>query len=120
MQLSFLCHRTSGRGKTTMSAKIKLTALAALLTILAVQGTASAQNYFTAFPAASGHQSNQAINRLKAKIPSKAFGSVNDQAGASFGQTPNDVVSGGKVVGRDPDANVRFEILRDGQYATSR
>jgi hypothetical protein len=104
----------------TMSAKIKLIALAALLTALSVQGTAFAQNYFTAFPAAPEYQSNQTVNRLRAKIPSKAFGSVNDQAGVSFGRSPTDVVSSGKVVGRDPDSNVRFEILRDGQYATSR
>ena len=103
-----------------MSAKITLAAAAVLLTALSVQGTAFAQNYFTAFPAPSQYQSNQAINRFKAKMPAKAFGSINDQAGASFGQTPNEVVSSGKVVGRDPDANVRFEILRDGQYATSR
>ena len=103
-----------------MSAKITLAAAAALLTALSVQGTAFAQNYFTAFPAPSEYQSHQATNRFKAKIPAKAFGSINDQAGASFGQTPNEVVSSGKVVGRDPDANVRFEILRDGQYATSR
>jgi hypothetical protein len=103
-----------------MSAKIKLSAAAALLTALSVQGTAFAQNHFTAFSAPSEYQSNQAINRFKVKIPSKAFGSINDQAGALFGQSPNDVVSSGKVVGRDPDANVRFEILRDGQYATSR
>jgi hypothetical protein len=83
-------------------------------------GTAFDQNHFTAFPVAFEYQSNQAINRLKAKIPSKAFGSVNDQAGASFGRSQTDVVCSGKVVGRDPDANVRFEILRDGQYATSR
>jgi hypothetical protein len=104
----------------TMSAKIKLIALAALLTALSVQGTASAQNYFTAFPAAPEYRSNQAVNRFKSKIPPHAFGSVNDLAGASFGRSPTDVVSSGKVVGRDPDPNVRFEILRDGQYATSR
>jgi hypothetical protein len=103
-----------------MSAKIKLTAAAALLTALSAQGTAFAQNYFTAFPTPAEYQSNQTINRFKAKIPSKAFGSINDQADASFSQSLNDVVSSGKVVGRDPDANVRFEILRDGQYATSR
>jgi hypothetical protein len=103
----------------TMSAKIKLIALAALLTALSVQGTAFAQNYFTAFPAAPD-RSNQAVNRFKSKIPPHAFGSVNDLAGASFGRSPTDVVSSGKVVGRDPDPNVRFEILRDGQYATSR
>src|SRR6202045_4198470 len=112
MQPSFLCHRTSRRGKMTMSAKIKLIALAALVTALSVQWTAFAQNYFTAFPAAPEYQSNQTVNRLKAKIPAKAFGSANDQAGASFDRSPTDVVSSGSLVGPDPDPNVRFEILR--------
>jgi len=103
-----------------MSARINLAALAALLTALSVQGTASAQSYFLAFPAAPEYQSNQAVNRSKAKMPSNAFGSIDHRAGTSFGQSPNDVVSGGKVVGRDPDPNVRFEILRDGQYSTFR
>jgi hypothetical protein len=104
----------------TMSARIKLAALAALQAALLVQGTASAQNYFPRFPAAPEYRSSHAANRSKAKIPSNAFGSVNDQAGTSFGRSPTDVVSGSKAVGRDPDPNVRFEILRDGQYATSR
>ena len=103
-----------------MSAGIKLATVVALLTALSVQGTAFAQNYFPAFPATPEYRSNQAVNRSKAKIPSNAFGSINNRAGTSFGLSPNDAVSGGKVVGRDPDANVRFEILRDGQYATSR
>jgi hypothetical protein len=102
-----------------MSARIKLAAVAALLTALSVQGTAFAQN-FPALRAAPEYQSNQAVNRFKAKIPSNAFGSISDGAGNSFGLSPNDVISGSKAVGRDPDLNVRFEILRDGQYATSR
>ena len=93
----------------------KLTALAALLIALSAQGTASAENFLRAAP-----DSKQAVNRLKAKIPSHAFGSVSNGAGTSFGPSSIDVVSGGKVVGRDPDPNVRLDILRDGQFATSR
>ena len=96
-----------------MSARIKLAALAALLTAVSIQGTASAQSYFTGFPAAPEYRSNKADNHLKAKIPSNAFGSINDRAGTSFGRSPTDVVFGGNVLGRDPDQNVRFEILRD-------
>jgi hypothetical protein len=100
-----------------MSARSKLAALAALLTALSVQGTAFAQQtYFPAFQAAPEFRSSQALNRLKTRIPSNAFDAVNDQAGSSFGRSSRDVVAGGKVVGRDPDANVRFDIMRDGQY----
>src|SRR5215468_7653810 len=100
----------------TMS-RITLATLAALLIVPSVQGTAFAQNYFGAAPE---YQSKQSVHRFKARIPSHAFGSVDNGAGMSFGQSLSDVVSGGKVVGRDPDPNVRFDLLRDGQYATSR
>jgi len=96
-----------------MSARIKLITLATLLTALSVNGTAFAQNYFPAFPAAPEYRSNQSINRLKAKIPSNAFGSINDPTGASFDRPSNGVFFGGRAVGRDPDANVRLELLRD-------
>jgi len=96
-----------------MSARIKFTTLAALLTALSVQGPASAQNYFTTYPSASEYRSNQAINRSKAKIPSNAFGSVNDRASRSFDRSTDVVDYSGKVLGRDPDPNVRFELLRD-------
>jgi hypothetical protein len=85
-----------------MSARITLAAFAALVTALSVHGTASAR------PAARA--SNQAVHRLQA---SDAFGSINDQTGASFGSASNGVYSGSRAVGRDPDANVRLELLRD-------
>ena len=97
--------------------RITLATLVTLLIAPSVQGTASAENYFGA---ASEYQSKQSAHRFKARIPSHAFGSVDTGAGLSFGQSVSDVVSGGKVVGRDPDPNVRFDLLRDGQYATSR
>ncbi len=96
-----------------MSARTKFVALAGLLTALSAQGTASAQTYFPAFPAASEHRTGQAVKHWKAKVPSNAFGSVDVRAGTSFGRSPNDVVFGGEVLGRDPDPNVRFELLRD-------
>jgi hypothetical protein len=96
-----------------MSARLKLAALASLLTILSLQGTAFAQNYFTSFPTAAEHRSNQTVSRSKAKIPSNAFGSVNDRAGMSFGRSTDVIDHGGNVLGRDPDPNVRFELLRD-------
>jgi hypothetical protein len=30
--------------------------------------------------------------------------------------SPNDVVVGGRVVGSDPDPNIRFQLLRDNAY----
>ena len=92
-----------------MSARITFATLAGLLTALSVQATASAQSY-TTFPAASEYRAGHTVNRSKAMIPSNAFGSV---AGMSFGRSPQDVVFGGSVLGRDPDQNVRFELLRD-------
>jgi hypothetical protein len=100
----------------TMSGRIKPAALAAVLTVASVHGTASAQNYFPAFPPAPKYQSDKAVNRFKAKIPSSAFGSIGDRTGTSSRQSPNDIVFGNKWVGRDPDPHVRFEILRDSQY----
>src|SRR5262244_1637497 len=96
-----------------MSARTTFTALAGLLTALSVQGTASAQSYLTTFPAASEHRASQTVSRSKAKMPSNAFGSADDRAGTSFGRSPHDVVFGGSVLGRDPDQNIRFELLRD-------
>jgi len=96
-----------------MSARITFAALAGLLTTLSVQGTASAQSYSTAFHATSEHRASQTVNRSKAKMLSTTFGSVDDRAGTSFGRSPHDVVFGGSVLGRDPDQNVRFELLRD-------
>jgi len=100
----------------TISGRIKLAALAAVLTVVSVHGTASAQNYFPAFPTAPKYESHKAVSRFKAKIPSNAFGSIGDRTGTSSGQSPNDVVFGNKWVGRDPDPHVRFEIMRDTQY----
>ena len=88
-----------------MSARITFAALAGLLTALSVQATASAQSY-TTFPAASEYRAGHTVNRSKATIPSNAFGSVDARAA-------QDVVFGGSVLGRDPDQNVRFELLRD-------
>jgi hypothetical protein len=66
-----------------MSGRIKLAALAAALSVVSVHGTASARNYFPAFPPAHQHQSYKAVNRSKAKIPSNAFGSIGDRTGTS-------------------------------------
>jgi hypothetical protein len=72
----------------TMSGQIKLAALAAVVTVVSVHGTASA-NYFPAFPPAPKYQSYKAVNRSKAKIPSNAFGSIDDRTGTSHLALPD-------------------------------
>jgi hypothetical protein len=95
-----------------MSANIKLATLAALLTAVSVHGAAFAQSNGD-LNVASGYRFNKAINNLRTKVPSDAFGSINDQAGTVSGRSADDVVYGGQVVGRDPDRNIRSQILRD-------
>ena len=90
-----------------MFARIILAALAAFLATLSVQGTASARSNS---PAAHNYRFKQAI---KARVPSDAFGFIGDPGGRSFGPSSNDVVSGVYIVGRDPDPNIRFQLLRD-------
>jgi hypothetical protein len=90
-----------------MSAKITLAALAAFLTALSVQGTASARGFS---PTAQDLRSDPAFNRLQG---TRTFGSINVPAGRSFGRSSNDVMFGGQAIGRDPDPNVRLELMRD-------
>ncbi len=87
-----------------MSTRIAFVAFAALVTTLSLQGTASARS------ASAAHASNRAIHRLQA---SDAFGSISDQTGASIDRSSSGVFFGGKALGRDPDPNVRLELLRD-------
>jgi hypothetical protein len=93
-----------------MSTKIILAALVAFLTVLSTQLPASARSNS---PAAHNYRFEQAIKRFKARVPSDAFGSIGDRGGTSFGRSSNDVVSGVYFVGRDPDPNIRFQLLRD-------
>jgi hypothetical protein len=95
-----------------MSAKIKLAALAALLTAVSVHGAAFAQSNGD-LNVASGYRFSKAINNLRTKIPSDAFGSINDQAATLSGRSSDNVGYKGQVVGRDPDRNIRFQIRRD-------
>jgi hypothetical protein len=95
-----------------MSATVKLATLAAILTAVSVHGAAFARTNGD-LNVASGHRPNQTINNLGIKIPSDASGLTNDQAGAWFGRFSDDVVYNGQVVGRDPDRNIRSQILRD-------
>jgi hypothetical protein len=119
-----------------MSTKLILAAFAAFLTVLSLQGTASARGHFSAahhyrfvrghfsaanhyrfarahFLAANDYSFKQTIKRFKAKVPSDAFGSIGYQASTQFGRSSTDVWSGVFYVGRDPDPNIRFQLLRD-------
>lgn len=93
-----------------MSTKLILPALAVFLTVLSLQGTASARGNSSA---ANDYRFKQTIKRFKARVPSDAFGSIGYRAGPPFGRSSTDVVSGVFFVGRDPDPNIRFQLLRD-------
>jgi len=88
-----------------MSAKFSLAALAAALTVFAIQGPAAARGV-----SPTGHdlRSDPAFRGAKG---SRALGSLN--IGSSSGRGPNDVKFGGTTIGRDPDPNVRFQLMRD-------
>jgi hypothetical protein len=93
-----------------MFTKLTLPALAAFLTVLSLQGTASARGNSSA---ANEYRFNQTIKRFKARVLSDAFGSIGYRAGTQFGRSSSDVWSGVFFVGRDPDPNIRFQLLRD-------
>ena len=78
-----------------MSAKLSLAALAAVLAVVSIQGPASARGVS---PTANDLRSDPAFGRLQ---------------GASLGRAANSVVFGGRTIGRDPDPNVRFQLMRD-------
>jgi hypothetical protein len=78
-----------------MLAKLTLAALAAFLIVVSAQGPASARGVS---PTANDLRSDPAFSRLQ---------------GASLGRAPNSVVFGGRTIGRNPDPNVRFQLLRD-------
>jgi hypothetical protein len=78
-----------------MSAKLSLAALAAVLTVVSIQGPASARGVS---PTANDLRSDPTFSHLQ---------------GPSLGHAPNSVVFGGRMIGRDPDPNVRFQLMRD-------
>ena len=88
-----------------MSAKLTLAALAAVLTVASVQGPAFARGVS---PTANDLRSDPAFHSARA---ARALGSIN--TGPSFGRGPGEVVFGGRSIGRDPDPNVRFQLMRD-------
>jgi hypothetical protein len=120
-----------------MSTKLILPALAAFLTVLSLQGTAHARGNSSAANDYTGSRTKahafthgtscpirhrrtspkcrfkQTIKRLKAKAPSDAFGSIGYRVGTPVGRSSTDVWSGVFFVGRDPDPNIRFQLLRD-------
>jgi hypothetical protein len=87
-----------------MSAKFTFAAFG-LLAVVAIQGPASARGVS---PTANDLRSDPAFSRLQG---TRALRSMS--VGPSFGRTPGDVSFGGSTIGRDPDPNVRFQLLRD-------
>jgi hypothetical protein len=123
--------------------------LAAFITLLSLQGTASARGHFSVanhhrfarthfsgpnhyrfvrrhffaanhrrfvraqFLAATDYSFKRTIKRFKARVPSDAFGSIGYRSGTPLGWSSTDVWSGVFYVGRDPDPNIRFQLLRD-------
>jgi hypothetical protein len=96
-----------------MSTKINVAAFAALLTVLAIPGIASAQEGFINY--SSVQDSRKAgIGQGQpqtSRFEIGAYGSVDGRAGRSSQR--NDAFFGGRTRGRDPDSNVQFEIQRD-------
>jgi hypothetical protein len=88
-----------------MSAKLTLAALAAVLTVASIQGPAAARGVS---PTAHDLRSDPAFHGTQGW---RALGSIN--ASQSFGRGPGDVTFGGRSIGRDPDPNVRFQLMRD-------
>jgi hypothetical protein len=88
-----------------MSAKFTLAALAAALTFVSIQGPAAARGV-----SPTGHDL-RADPAFHGAQGSRALGSIN--AGPTFGRGPSDVSFGGRTIGRDPDPNVRFQLMRD-------
>jgi hypothetical protein len=84
-----------------MSAKLNLAAVAALLTVLSVQGPASAQT-----------EHKHAIHHSKAQLPADAYGS----AGPARAVRPSNGAGYGTAV--DPDPSIRFELNRDREGAS--
>ena len=93
-----------------MSAKIILAAVVAFLMVVSIQGTASARGNS---PAASNYRFKQTIKRFKARVPSDAFGSIGYRMGTPFGRSSDNVIFSVWTVGRDPDPNIRVQLLRD-------
>jgi hypothetical protein len=63
--------------------------------------------------AANDYSFKRTIKRFKARVPSDAFGSIGYRSGTPLGWSSTDVWSGVFYVGRDPDPNIRFQLLRD-------
>ena len=86
---------------------MKTIAVAGAIAALAMTTPAFAQ----ATNSDSADQATQAYARASSTAPVYTDGS----APATH---PHDVVFGGRVVGRDPDPNIRFQLWREAPYAT--
>jgi hypothetical protein len=58
-------------------------------------------------------RSGEATGQIRANPSFDTFGFANGRAPAAVAGNSSDVVAGSTFVGRDPDRNIRLQILRD-------
>jgi hypothetical protein len=58
-------------------------------------------------------RSGDAVGQIRANPSVDTFGFANGRAPAAVVENSSDVVAGATFVGRDPDRNIRLQILRD-------
>jgi hypothetical protein len=74
--------QTFQKGELTMPARVTLAKLAVLLTAVAIQSVASAQDF--SGPATASSQLSQTVNRVKSKVPSDARASQATSPGRPY------------------------------------
>jgi hypothetical protein len=85
------------------------------LVITAVVACALAGNAAHAKPSATLARSNAAINQTGIDLSSGPLG-PNSWPPVAISRPSHDIVAGATFVGRDPDRNIRLQILRDSKF----
>jgi hypothetical protein len=61
-------------------------------------------------------RSNDTIGQAEESLSPNPFAPTNGRPPAAVSRPSHDVVAGTTFVGRDPDRNIRFQILRDSKF----
>jgi hypothetical protein len=61
-------------------------------------------------------RSNEASGQSRVTLPLGPFGPANVRSTTAVPGPSNDIFAGTTFVGRDPDRNIRFQILRDTKF----
>jgi hypothetical protein len=61
-------------------------------------------------------RSNDTIGQGQVSLSPNPFSPANSRLPAAVSRPSDDVVAGTTFVGRDPDRNIRFQILRDSKF----